>query len=188
MRDPSMFAGAETVATALERTHEQLSHSYTLTLEVPNSKQDGARHDLSFDIAKRRKKAESQKWTLVYMPYYTSSRSVRRRLADYLASPFKDLRVLSAYEIRNYWSDDDLYGALVEHWRIEEDGQVRAVLFESWVAIMLKRLQGVEGERAEEAAAKLRRVAGDAGTTPDPELARSAAAVAERFLSDRGAR
>jgi hypothetical protein len=192
LQESDHVAGAESVAQVLERTYEQLVHSYVIRLEVPNPKQNGARRDLNFEIVEpgtNEKAARFRRYEVAYMPYYTSSRSVRARLADYLRSPFKELRLLSAYELRNHWSDDELYAVRADQWRVERDGQVRSMLFETWVSVNLKRLQAyVQRKRlklAEDAFLKLQLAGENAEKLPDPLLARDAALLAEWYRADR---
>jgi hypothetical protein len=184
LHDRRQVTGTATVAEAIEWTHEQLLHSYVASIEIPNPRQDGARRDLRFEL-------EGSRHRLTYMPYYTSSRPMAVRFVDYLNSPFKGLRVLSAYELRRHWRDEQLMAAWAERWKIESDSQVRTVLFESWIVAQLERLQASDGTRrgrllADEAFAELRRAADAADELPSPDLARDALLLAQWYRLDRG--
>jgi hypothetical protein len=180
-----------TVAQVLQVTHEQLRHSYVASVEVPNPHQNGALHTLRFDLVDT--SGARKGYDLAFMPHYTSSRSALRRLADYLGSPIKELRLLSAYELRRHWSDERLDAARIDRWQSESDPQVRALLFESWVAIQLKRLQaetsrGPASRAPPAALARILDAAEHADRLPDPQLARSAARAAERYRETHGKR
>ena len=191
--DREQDSGTEPLAELLQRTHRQLAHSYTVDVEVPNPQQDGASHTLRFEVVEASGKAgRLEGCELAYMPHYTSSRPVRSRLVDFLGSPFKDLRLLSAYELRNHWRDDKLYAAWGERWQVENDDQVRAMLFETWVVINLNRLQAGESPKAprrvvklaRDALVKLREAGKQAANQPDPTLASEAAMLAEWYRAD----
>jgi len=184
--------GSATIARAIRETDEQLANSYVVDIEVPNPHQDGSRHRLILTLDKAGRAKELIGFEPTCATYYKSSRSVRDRLRSYLGSPFKTLRVLSAYELRKHWFDEELYAARAGRWHVENDDQVRAVLFETWVAMNLKRLQSTEPgkETRDQAGAAYEKLlhAGDlAAELPDHDLARNAATLAKWYQSEHRA-
>ena len=110
------------------------------------------------------------------MPVYSASRPRDERLADFLGSPFKSLRILAAYEARYHPFDELLRESGRRRWGIETDPQVREVLFESWTSVQLQRLQS--GDNRQEAYDSLVSAGREAERLPSPALARDAAAAA----------
>jgi len=177
----------------IERIHQQLRASYVVVSEVPNQKQDGARHTLRFEATesvetgKGKTKTRKIDGRLHYMPYYTSSRSVREKLPMLARSPFVLLRVLAAYELRHHWDDPGLYELLEQRRDVEADPVVGQVLFETAIAINLKRLQISAAEIEEagrrqryrrEAHERLQAFAEDGAAFADALLAQDAARLA----------
>jgi hypothetical protein len=170
--------GRAKLVDVLSRIHDRLVHAYLVELEVPNPQQNGARHDIRITTTHRGARTR-------YVPYYTSSLPVRRRLPGYLASPFEGLRLLAAYEVRNRPFDEELVAAAEDQWRNERSTSVRSVLFESRIALNLKRLQaGPRRGASRQAREDLRALAQDPARFPDPRLAQDAARVAEWYATD----
>ena len=115
------------------------------------------------------------------MPVYSASRPLDERLADFLGSPFKSLRILAAYETRYHPFDGALREVTRRRWQIETDPQVRAVVFESWISVQLQLLQAGEDRLA--AYDALVSAGREAERLPSPALAREAAAAAEWYWS-----
>jgi hypothetical protein len=162
----------ESLAGLLHLTYEQMIHSGRIVLAVPNPKQNGARHDIAVKIRRDGIRVR-------LMPTYTASRRRDDRLADFLGSPFKTLRMLAAYEIRYHPFDLVLRGLTRRRWQSETDPQVRAVVFESWISVQLQLLQTAEDRRA--AYDALVSAGREAERLPLPALAQDAAAAAEWY-------
>jgi hypothetical protein len=147
IRDRRQFGATLSFGQMIGRIHDQLRASYIVVAEIPNEKQNGARHPLRFEAvetyetSRGKTKRRPVEGRLRYMPYYTSSISVREKLPVLAGSPFALLRLLAAFELRNHWDDGDLYAVLDRRLAVERDPVVRDGLLESAVAINLKRLQ-----------------------------------------------
>jgi hypothetical protein len=162
----------DSLAGLLRLTYEQLVHSGRIVLEVPNPRQNGARRAIKIKVRRADVRAR-------LMPAYSASRPRDERLADFLGSPFKSLRMLAAYETRNHPFDDALQEMTRRRWEVETDPQVRAIVFESWISVQLQLLQtGKDRQRAYDALVSAGR---QAGRLPLPALARDAAAAAEWY-------
>lgn len=171
---------AESLAGLLRLTYEQMEHSSRIELEVPNTKQDGAPHEIEVKVRRDGVRAR-------LMPTYSASRPRDERLTDFLGSPFKSLRILAAYETRKHPFDELLREAARQRWQVETDEQVRTVVFESWISVQLQLLQ--TGKGRQEAYDALVSAGREAPRLPSPALARDAGAAAEwcaRVLGQRG--
>jgi len=169
-------SGPESLAGLLRLTYEQMIHSGRLVLEVPNPKQNGARREITVNVRRDGIRVR-------LMPTYSASRPRDERLAEFVGSPFKSLRMLAAYDSRYHPFDGALREATRRRWEIETDPQVRAVVFESWISVQLQLLQ--TGEDRLQAYDALVSAGREAGRLPLPTLARDAAAAAEWFWSRR---
>jgi hypothetical protein len=147
IHDRRQFSDTLSLSQMIGRIYDQLRASYVVVAEVPNEKQNGARHSLSFQVVETYESSKGKTRTrpiegrLQYMPYYTSSRSVREKLPVLAGSPFVLLRLLAAYELRKHWDDGELHEVLEQRLEFERDAVVREVLLESAIATNLKRLQ-----------------------------------------------
>lgn len=166
----------ESLGGLLQLTYQQMIHSGWLLLEVPNPKQNGARRKITLNVRRDGIRAR-------LMPTYSASRPRDERLAGFVGSPFKSLRMLAAYESRYHPFDDALREATRRRWEIETDPQVRAVVFESWISVQLQLLQ--TGEDRKGAYDALVSAGREAERLPSPALAREAAAAAEWYWSRR---
>jgi len=165
-------ARVKSLGGLLRSTYEQMTHSGTLVLEVPNPKQNGAHREIKVEVLRKGVRAR-------LMPNYSSSRPRAERLVDFLGSPFKSLRMLAAYEARYHPFDARLRETARRRWQVETDPQVRAVVFESWISVQLQLLQ--TGEDRQGAYDRLVSAGREAQRLPSPTLARDAVAAAEWY-------
>jgi hypothetical protein len=192
LHDSRQSADTLTLSAMIEKIHDQLRHSYVVVSEVPNERQDGARHALSFRIVETRESSKGKTkerridGRLGYVPFYKSSRPVRDKLPVLAASPFVMLRLLAAYELRNHWGDPGLDSLLERRVELEHNEFVRTVAVESLIVANLKRVQGGPDARAERALARLETLAASSANLPDPLLALDAARLARRHVDTRG--
>jgi hypothetical protein len=196
LRDRSSSGDTLTFSQMIQRVHDQLRASYVVVAHIPNEKSNGARHDLSFtavetrDTSKGRTKERPLEGRLRYMPYYTSSRSLREKLPALARSPFGLLRLLAAHELRDHWKDDTLLRLLQERIGVEADATIKKVLEESAVVIDLRRLQDTGGGQhrtwRQQAYERLQALGERADDLPDPLLARDAARAARWYQKQFG--
>jgi hypothetical protein len=181
--------GAQTVADVVQATARELQHAHVVTMDVPNPDQDGGSRAILLKLRDR----PGQDIELHYMPYHFSSRPLSLKISVYLASPFKNLRMLSAHALRRFPFDEQLY-RLAEWRRAQEsDPQVQELLFESWLCVELQRLQAYEDSEGRAWSVRKRRRAYKRLTTVDPgqfahsDLALRARRVAEWYAEDHPA-
>jgi hypothetical protein len=195
LREGSDVADTLTLGQMIRKIYDQLRASCVVVVEVPDAEQTEARRTLTMraeetsTTPKGKTKVRPIEGRLRYTPTFESSRTVREKLPALIQSPIAPLRLLAAHELRNHWQDPALYAVLPQRAEVETHGVIRRVLFESQVAIDLKRLQVTASEIADEverrtcrrrAYERLQALGEHAEVLPDPLLAEDAAFLARR--------
>jgi hypothetical protein len=96
-----------TVGEALLAVELRIRESYAVEVVIPNRDQDMSLHPLEFKLTGDGIEPD-------FMPSYVSSPPLERKLPLYAASPFKVLRLLAAYHLREQPFDDRHYDLLRE--------------------------------------------------------------------------
>jgi hypothetical protein len=176
--------GEATIGGALLAVASRVRQSYLVDLEIPNPAQDGRSHALAIRLRNR----SADRYTIEYLSSYVSSLPRAHKLPVYASNRFKVLRILAAYEFREHPFDDSVQKLLSERLTAEGDPQVRAVLFESWIAVLLQRLQADGGDEPSTKrrdklvqAAYQELTAMDPSQLPNPTLAAEARSAAVRY-------
>lgn len=181
---PGAAEGDRTFTEALLELQHLIRTSYLVGMVIPNPRQDRKAHELRIE-ARGPTARESGKLEVEFMPAYLSSPPLAAKMPVYATSPFKQLRLLAAYTFREHAFDEAHFDLLERILSVEQDPQIRRVLFESWISVQFQRLQAgpaeVSGKRklrryVETAGAELRAL--DPVMAPDPRLAAEARAVA----------
>lgn len=195
LREPRELADTLTLGQMIRKIYDKLRASYVVVVEIPDADRTEARRTLTIraeetsTTPRGKTKVRPIEGRLRYTPTFEPSRTAREVLPALIQSPVSPVRLLAAHELRNHWEDPAVYAVLRQRAEIEAHAVVRRTLFESQIAIDLKRLQVTAAEIAEEgergtcrrrAYERLRALQENGQDRPDPLLVRDAALLARR--------